>query len=302
MRIWTPLCVIALLAGCSSSSSKTLPASGGATSSGGQAGSAGSGGGTAGAAGAAGGSAGSGGSAGGSGGTAGSGGGPPALDLADCGFKTSDVEEPTLYSKLDSISDVNTPPKGPKGSEEGVVSYSAPGRCDGAALSVGTSPSAYVQWPVLSVLSFKFGTIAFWLKPNWDHDDKKGHNLFRTSSSGTSAGGMGVRKSLLGQLIVEFSQAGGDTYTKTIPKDQYTLNQGQWSHIVINWDAGLTDKISVYIGGTKVGPPGTGQFPTFNPKLSDFQLGSTGTSSATVSDAQFDDLKIYKTAFAPAKP
>ncbi len=278
------------LAACTSKS-VTKDATGGT---GGAAG--GSGGASGGAAGSSGGTAGAAGSTGGFAGASGS--GSTAVDLVGCGVPSTDQPQPSLYSTLNSDAEMNPSAIGPSGAISGNASFQTGGKC-GKSLALTGLQGTFAVWPA-AVLDFTKGTIAFWLRPNWDHTDPGLRELIVTDGLGTPGGGMSVTKQDNASLAVRFNTSLPPAEIgKAIDGGSYTLSQGVWTHIVINWDFNdPNDKINIYVSGKKDDAKTLGMVPAINGSGSKIQLGSSA-SPATAADADFDEIKIYTSRIAP---
>ncbi|MBU0611154.1 MAG: hypothetical protein KKI08_24960 [Armatimonadetes bacterium] len=153
----------------------------------------------------------------------------------------------------------------------------------GQALSLPAG--SLITFPSKGLLDKAHGTVAFWLKPNWDGDDGQNHALVADVSDFNDKlqNTFYLWKWSVGQLRLDL-RSPADPY---VTVDVRQWKAGEWHHIGASWDAATG--LALFVDGQCVARrEGTYEphaWPTFNVGG---DWGNHGTG-----DAVFDDFRLY---------
>lgn len=159
----------------------------------------------------------------------------------------------------------------------------------GANFPAGT----LATYPAKGALDKAQGSLAFWLRPNWDGNDGQSHGLVADVSDFNDKlqNTFYLWKWSTGQLRLDL-RSPTDPY---LTYDVSNWKAGDWHHIGATWDA--KQGLALYVDGQcvarRAGNYDVHPWPTFN-------VGGDWRGKATA-DAAFDDLRFYPTVLQAAQ-
>lgn len=187
------------------------------------------------------------------------------------------------YSNLNSRESVISPTVGTGGSVASSLTFT-PGfegsglTCDANFENVGFSNTN---------INKSRGRVEFWVKPNWNKDDRIQHNFF-----GDNAGAFSFSKASDNSLLFYITQNGQAPAVEKVAASDYTLLSGVWTQLAIEWDENARDEMKIYVNGVMP----KHQDNSVNLQASAIPLGNDMVicdSGPRNTNATIDELKIY---------
>ncbi len=129
-------------------------------------------------------------------------------------------------------------------------------------------------------LNHTWGSVEFWIRPNWDGDDGGDHALFWW---GDDAGVFHLRKDPVSNLVFDYFYAGGGCGAPTNVAD---WQAGEWHHLAFTW---AETELRLYVDGQQVARSVCGG--TAQPMAPRFHVGS-GAGGIRSIEATLDELRI----------
>jgi len=149
------------------------------------------------------------------------------------------------------------------------------------------------------------GTVEFWYKPNYNHNDGLRHNIFSIGSFG-SPGSITLVKGGGNELgLFYFDSTGTGKEASEISGSNYSWTAGQWVKIRATWDFTVSSGIQntrIYLNDTERTYGFTTTGPVSMPAESMSQhiyIGNRSTTDGNHADGVFDEFKIWSGALAP---
>jgi hypothetical protein len=193
------------------------------------------------------------------------------------------------YSTFDSSTAITSPLVG------------SSGRLSGATLTTGkvgngiaiTSSGQYVAIPSSGSFNKAKGTLEFWIKPNWSHNDGVPHGIFSDN-----VGAIHLIKETNNNLRFYVSQ--GTTYPDVkVSAANYSFTAGTWYKIKLQWDdqASKSEQLKIFINGTEPAhTDGTDDLDSTKYNFgSEMILGSAGANNA---NAVIDEVRVSNSVAA----
>lgn len=201
----------------------------------------------------------------------------PLLGLILC--STCFAFGPTLHLPLDGS--LTGDPGGKPLSVSGPHSF-VDGKA-GQALSLPTG--SFLTFASKGLLDKSGGSVAFWLRPNWNGDDGKSHALLADVSNFDDKlqNTLYLWKWSTGQLRLDL-RSSADPY---LTYDVRHWRAGQWHHVGATWDA--QSGLALFVDGQCVARREATYTPTPWPT---FNIGGDWAGHGTA-DATIDDLRLY---------
>jgi hypothetical protein len=223
-----------------------------------------------------------------------------------------------LYTTLDDVAAVLSPTQG---SGVGAVITTAPAN-DFVPARVGNGLRAdalgeRIQLPQVagSVQNVELdrGTIEFWYRPNYNHDDNLKYTLVGTgnwSGSPPARGSLHLGKhnnSNNNAIFLIFYDANAVRYEHDVPVTAYGWRAGDWILVRLTWDFGLPagqQNLHLYLNGREL--PLTGEvargshpIPAERPDEKIY-IGSRDVTGTIISNGVFDEVRIWNRAVPPS--
>jgi len=158
------------------------------------------------------------------------------------------------------------------------------------------------------------GSVGFWYRPNYDHDDDVKHGAIFSTGTWQSPGSLTIGKHNQSNGNAFFVIMWSESQTRlenTVLRDEYSWKAGDWVHVWVTWDW-TTDgqNIRVYFNGAEAQvtrdfaaaplPASVGPRPTPPPSASEYiWIGNRDEGGSYNTDGLIDDLVIYDRASPP---